>query len=51
MSQKSAKGTHPGLQDLEWYRIMRDTNPVWRDPKTGMWHVFRYGDGGDMLAD
>jgi hypothetical protein len=21
---------------------MRDTTPVWRDPKTGIWNVFRY---------
>jgi hypothetical protein len=41
MSQ-SAQGARPGLQDLEWYRSMRETNPVWRDPKTGVWNVSRY---------
>jgi cytochrome P450 len=30
---------------------MRDTEPVWRDPKTGAWNVFRYADVAAMLAD
>jgi cytochrome P450 len=30
---------------------MRDTNPVWRDPKTGVWNVFRYQDVAAILAD
>lgn len=41
----------PGLHDLEWYRTMRDGEPVWRDPKTGVWNVFRYQDVADVLAD
>jgi hypothetical protein len=41
MSQ-SAQGARPGLQNLEWCRSMRDTTPVWRDPKTRIWNVFRY---------
>jgi cytochrome P450 len=30
---------------------MRDTNPVWQDPKTGVWNVFRYQDVAAVLAD
>jgi cytochrome P450 len=50
MSQAS-QGEHPGLQNLEWYRTMRDNEPVWRDPKTGLWNVFRYEDVTAVLAD
>ena len=50
MSQ-STQGARPGPQNLEWYRSMRDTNPVWRDPKTGVWNVFRYQDVAAILAD
>jgi hypothetical protein len=41
---QSTQRPRPGPQNLEWYRSMRDTNPVWRGPKTGIWHVFRYQD-------
>lgn len=41
----------PGLQDLERYRTMRDTNPVWRDPRTGFWNVYRYADVVAVLGD
>ena len=37
MSQ-STQRPRPGPQDLEWYRSMHDTNPVWRDPETGVWN-------------
>ena len=30
---------------------MRDNDPVWRDPKTGLWNVFRYEDVTAVLAD
>jgi cytochrome P450 len=50
MSQ-STQRTRPGLQDLEWYRSMRDNDPVWRDPETGVWNVFRYQDVATILAD
>jgi hypothetical protein len=43
MSQ-STQRIRPGLQNLEWYRSMRDNDPVWRAPETGLWHVFRYQD-------
>jgi cytochrome P450 len=51
MSQSSTQGARPGLQNLEWYRSMRDNDPVWRDPKTGLWNVFRYEDVTAVLAD
>ena len=50
MSQ-STQRTRPGLQDLEWYRSMRDNDPVWRDPETGVWNVFGYQDVATILAD
>jgi hypothetical protein len=43
MSQRT-QSTRPGLQDPEWYRSMRDNDPVWRDPESGTWNVFRYQD-------
>src|SRR5829696_6947868 len=48
---QASQGERPGLQNLEWYRIMRDNDPVWRDPKTGLWNVFRYEDVAAVLAD
>jgi hypothetical protein len=41
---QSTQRARPRLQNLEWYRSMRDTNPVWRDPKTGVWNVLRFQD-------
>lgn len=38
-------------RDLDWYRTMRDTEPVWRDPATGVWHAFRYADVATVLTD
>jgi cytochrome P450 len=48
---QASQGERPGLQNLEWYRTMRDNDPVWRDPKTGLWNVFRYEDVTAVLAD
>jgi cytochrome P450 len=48
---QSTQRTHPELQELEWYRSMRDNDPVWRDPETGVWNVFRYQDVATILAD
>lgn len=39
------------LERLEWYRRMREAEPVWRDPKSGVWSVFRYQDVAAILAD
>ena len=50
MSQAS-QGERSGLQNLDWYRIKRDKDPVGRDPKTGLWNVFRYEDVTAVLAD
>src|SRR5262249_12382916 len=38
-------------EKLAWYRTMRDTKPVSRDPTTGVWNVFRYEDVATVLAD
>jgi cytochrome P450 len=48
---QASRGERPGLQNLEWYRTMRNNDPVWRDPKTGLWNVFRYEDVTAVLAD
>ena len=50
MSQTTLK-THPGLHDLERYRTMRDTCPVWHDASSGIWHIYRYADVAAVLAD
>lgn len=34
-----------------WYRQMRETQPVYRDPDWGAWHVFRYADVVRVLTD
>ncbi len=36
---------------LEWYRQMRDTAPVFYDPRMGIWQVFRYDDALHVLTD
>ncbi len=41
----------PELRDPEWHRSMRDAHPVWRDPQTGVWNVFRYQDAAAVLSD
>ena len=40
-----------GRQNLEWHRTMRDTNPVWHNPRAGVWNVYRYQDVATVLAD
>jgi cytochrome P450 len=35
----------------DWYRQMRETQPVYRDPNWGGWHVFRYADVARVLSD
>ena len=34
----------------DWYRQMRETQPVYQDPD-GAWHVFRYADVAGVLRD
>ena len=41
----------PGLQYIAWFRSMRDAAPVWRDPNTGFWNVFRYEDAAAVMQD
>src|SRR5215471_15737869 len=50
MSQ-AIRDRRPRFKDLEWYRVMRDEEPVWQDPATGSWHVFRYQDVAAVLSD
>lgn len=35
----------------DWYHQMRETQPVYRDPDWGAWHVFRYTDVARVLSD
>ena len=39
------------LNPFEWYRTMRETAPVSRDPRMGAWSVFRYDDVERVLSD
>ena len=34
-----------------WFEQMRETQPVWRDEKSGCWHVFRYDDVRTVTTD
>jgi cytochrome P450 len=47
----SERRTAERLDDLVRLRRMRNTQPVWRDPETGNWHVHRYQDVAAILAD
>ena len=35
----------------DWFEQMRQTQPVWRDEKSGCWHVFRYEDVRTVATD
>lgn len=35
----------------DWYRQMRETQPVYFDPDWGAWHVFRYADVARILSE
>lgn len=43
------------LQDVQemyrWFEQMRTTQPVWRDEKSGCWHMFRYADVHHVITD
>lgn len=40
------------VQELyRWFEQMRATQPVWRDEKSGCWHVFRYADAHHVITD
>ncbi|MFF4037018.1 cytochrome P450 [Streptomyces sp. NPDC001816] len=55
----TATGRGPGLADLSgdagttlaWFRRMREEDPVSHDERAGVWHVFRYADAVQILAD
>jgi len=36
---------------FDWYRTMRATQPVFKDPDWGGWHVFRYADVARVLSE
>ncbi len=36
---------------LDWYKQMRETNPVYLDPRFHFWQVFRYDDAMHVLTD
>ncbi|MBV9354642.1 MAG: cytochrome P450, partial [Chloroflexi bacterium] len=48
---QATPGARPGLQYLDWFHTMRQTQPVWRDPSTGYWNVFRYDDAVAVMHD
>lgn len=35
----------------DWYRQMREDQPVYHDPNWGAWHIFRYADVARVLSD
>ncbi len=43
------------LQDVQdlyaWFQTMRDTQPVWRDERSGFWHIFRFSDVNTVISD
>lgn len=47
--------THSNREQLTtmygWYRQMRETQPVFFDPKMQAWHIFRYDDVARVLSD
>jgi cytochrome P450 len=47
--------TNPKREQLtasyDWYRQMRETQPVSQDSASGIWHLFRYDDVARVLSD
>ena len=39
------------LNPFPRYAAMRDSEPVFQDPDTGVWHVFRYDDVQRVLSE
>ncbi len=44
-------GARPGLQYVAWFRSMRQTAPVWREPSSGVWNVFCYDDAAAVMQE
>ncbi len=42
---------HSLLNPAPWYSAMRQHSPVLRDPRSGLWMVFMYGDVQRVLSD
>ena len=38
-------------QAFAWFKTMRETQPVYHDERTGLWHVFQYADVQRVLTD
>jgi cytochrome P450 len=51
MMLHATPGAAPGLAYLDWCGTMRDNDPVWKDPQTGAWNIFRYEDVSAVLSD
>ncbi len=45
------KMTRDPLDPFPWYEKKRENSPVYRDDKSGVWHVFRYQDVKRVLSD
>jgi len=39
------------LDPFPWYRMMRESNPVYYDQENELWNVFRYKDTQHILTD
>ncbi len=40
-----------GLDPFPWYKLMRESAPVYRDPRRGNWSVFSYNDVQRVLSE
>jgi cytochrome P450 len=49
MQTTASQGPFHALYD--WYRQMRADQPVFRNPESQVWHIFRYADVARVLSD
>ncbi len=49
MQTAASQGPFHALYD--WYRQMRADQPVFRNPESQVWHIFRYADVARVLSD
>ncbi|MED4732204.1 cytochrome P450 [Aneurinibacillus migulanus] len=47
----SPKGLSNAPTPFDWYKEMRENNPVWFDPERNCWDVFLYDDVKKVLSD
>lgn len=50
-SRLSLQSWHDVEQQYRWFEEMRARQPVWLDPASACWHVFRYEDVNHVLTD